>query len=215
MFIVAILLWLSGDGWAKASKVASGLFVTGCFSLFAALGVLALLFINDQFEYKYVFDHGGSDVSLAYKIASVWTAQEGSFLLWGCTSALFGVLTLWGTGIYRKWFGIAYAAFLASIAGILAYESPFNLIPQIQAHGITFLPDHGAGMTPALQNYWVIIHPPTIFTGFGSLTVMFAYSIAAMMTRQCEGLDREGSALDTCFGLDSRARCLHGRHVGL
>jgi cytochrome c-type biogenesis protein CcmF len=180
--VAAILLWAASGTRPFLSKPATALFVTACCSLFASLGVLALLFVQDQFEYKYVFSHGGADVSLAYKIASVWTAQEGSFLLWGCTSALFGILTIWGTGIYRRWYGIAYAAFLASICGILAYESPFNLIPQLQAHGITFLPDHGAGMTPALQNYWVIIHPPTIFTGFGSLTVMFAYSVAAMMT---------------------------------
>ena len=37
-------------------------------------------------------------------------------------------------------------------------------------------------MTPALQNYWVIVHPPTIFSGFGSLTVLFAYGFAAIMT---------------------------------
>ncbi len=182
LFIVAILIWAIRGTQPKAIKLATALFVTGCGTLFAAIGVLAALFINNQFEFKYVYSHGGADTSLSYKIASVWTAQEGSFLLWGCTSALFGILTIWGTGIYKRWYGIAYATFLAAICGILTYESPFNLMAEAQQHGITFLPPDGSGMTPSLQNYWVIIHPPTIFMGFGSLTVMFAYAVAAMLT---------------------------------
>lgn len=182
LFLLAIVLW-AGLGWKdKVTKLTTGLFVAGCFCLFGSMAVLATLFVQNQFEFQYVFLHGGADVPLAYKIASVWTEQDGSFMLWGCTAAVFGVLTIWGTGVYRRWFGVAFSSFLAMICAILAYETPFNILPQVQAHGVTLLPDHGQGMTPALQNYWVIIHPPTIFTGFGSLTVLFAYGFAAMMT---------------------------------
>ena len=40
---------------------------------------------------------------LKYKIAGVWSGQEGSFLLWACTSAIFGLLALKGTGEYKRW----------------------------------------------------------------------------------------------------------------
>jgi cytochrome c-type biogenesis protein CcmF len=181
-FIVAIILWSAKGTEAKISKAATAAFALGCGTLFAAIGVLGELFLQNQFEFKYVYSHGGADTPISYKIASVWTAQEGSFLLWGCTSALFGLLTIRGTGIYKRWYGIAYASFLAALCGILAYESPFNLMKEAQIHGVSYLPPDGAGMTPSLQNYWVIIHPPTIFMGFGSLTVMFAYAMAAMLT---------------------------------
>jgi cytochrome c-type biogenesis protein CcmF len=73
--------------------------------------------------------------------------------------------------------------FLAALAGILAYESPFKLIPDVIQKGQVFVPAMGSGMTPSLQNYWVVIHPPTIFLGFGSLTVAFAYAVSALILR--------------------------------
>jgi cytochrome c-type biogenesis protein CcmF len=152
--------------------------------LFVAITSLGWLLVNDQFQYQYVWSHGASEIDLRYKIASIWTAQEGSFLLWACTSALFALLSLNGTGPFQRWFTVAYSAFLASLAGILAYESPFKIIPDVIQKGQVFVPPSGSGMTPSLQNYWVVIHPPTIFLGFGSLTIAFAYAVAALIARE-------------------------------
>ncbi|MBC8066592.1 MAG: cytochrome c biogenesis protein CcsA, partial [Chlorobia bacterium] len=60
---------------------------------------------------------------------------------------------------------------------------PFNIIPELAKLPKVLLPPSGTGLTPSLQNYWVVIHPPTIFLGFGSLTVLFCWSIAAMLER--------------------------------
>ncbi|HTQ10680.1 MAG TPA: cytochrome c biogenesis protein CcsA, partial [Fimbriimonadaceae bacterium] len=67
------------------------------------------------------------------------------------------------------------------LACILAYESPFGMW---MMNGKPFIPDAGEGLTPALQNYWVTIHPPTIFMGFGALTVLAAYAMSAMLTNK-------------------------------
>ncbi|HVV72276.1 MAG TPA: cytochrome c biogenesis protein CcsA, partial [Verrucomicrobiae bacterium] len=181
VFLLSAVLWVLQTRYPQVEKAAKWLFGIGCVSLLAAFGALTLLFVKDQFQYSYVFDHGDSTTDLKYKIAGVWTSQEGSFLLWACTSAIFGLLTVAGTGIYRRWFSVVYAGFLACLSAILAYETPFGILPQAVAHGQTFVLPRGAGMTPSLQNYWVVIHPPTIFTGFGSLTVFFAYAAAAMI----------------------------------
>lgn len=146
------------------------------------MGCLVALFVTNQFEYQYVFSHGDLTTSLNYKIAGVWTAQEGSFLLWACGGAIFGMLAFRFAGIYRRWYAISFCVFLACLCGILTYDSPFDLLKVAMLNGVAKLPHSGAGMTPALQNYWVVIHPPTIFLGFGSLTVMFALSVAAMFT---------------------------------
>lgn len=182
LFVLAALMALR-PRFAKAGTAA---FVLGCLSLFSAIGVLALLFVKDQFQYGYVWEHSDTKTSLAYKIASVWTAQEGSFLLWACTSALFALLALRGTGPYRRGFVGVSSLFLGTLAGILAYETPFKIMPQIVAHGKTFVPPIGNGMVPLLQNYWVTIHPPTIFLGFGSLSLLAAYSVAAMLHGDAE-----------------------------
>ena len=183
--VAAILLFalaaLASLRPGKAERAATGAFVLGCLSLFAAFGSLTLLFVKDQFHFDYVWRHSDTTTSLPYKIASVWTAQEGSFLLWACTSATFALLALRGTGPYRRGFVGVSALFLGTLGAILAFESPFEIIPKLVQHGKTYAWPTGNGMVPSLQNYWVIIHPPTIFLGFGSLSLLAAYAVAAML----------------------------------
>lgn len=177
--LCAVLYFLSGrkPGLAKWGSAA---FFLGCASFFVAIVALGTLFVNDQFQYKYVFGHSEADVPLKYKVAAIWGGQEGSFLLWGTCSALFGLLAWRASREFRRWFTIPYALFLTSLAAILAYESPFA----IQAlDGQVLVPPTGRGLAPSLLNYWVTIHPPTIFLGFGSLTVLFCFALSALITR--------------------------------
>ncbi len=179
--VLSALLYLrvpQKPAWEKWARLS---FSAGCVFFFGAFVSVIALFVNDQFEYKYVFSHGSKDTALKYKIAGAWSGQEGSILLWGTASALFGLISARATGVYRRWFTISYAAFLASVAGILAYESPFAMRPLID--GVAMVPQTGAGLSPSLLNYWVVIHPPTIFSGFGSLTVLFAWAIAALIQK--------------------------------
>ena len=183
LFVVAALLSLKAG---RFERIATAAFSLGCVGLLGAFGVLATLFAKDQFQYAYVWQHSDATTTLPYKIASVWTAQEGSFLLWGCASAALALFALKGTGPYRRGFVGVTSLFLGTISGILAYETPFKIMPQIVAHGKTFVPPAGNGMVPSLQNYWVIVHPPTIFVGFGTLSVLAAYALAAMLRGDAE-----------------------------
>ncbi|HEY3781641.1 MAG TPA: cytochrome c biogenesis protein CcsA [Fimbriimonadaceae bacterium] len=165
----------------KSRKLGSVSFVLGCVCIFASFLTLGSLFLNNQYEFAYVYEHSQASDAAQYKVAAIWAGQEGSFLLWATTSAIFGMLTIWATGIYRRWFAAVYSLFLGSICGILAYESPFNI--QL-IHGHAYIPPTGQGLNASLQNYWVVIHPPTIFLGFGSLTVLFAYAVSALVLRK-------------------------------
>jgi len=40
---------------------------------------------------------------------------------------------------------------------------------------------HGKGLNPLLQNFWMQIHPPILFTGFAMTTVPFAFAMAALL----------------------------------
>lgn len=154
----------------------------GAACLAGAFSCLIVLFAKDQFQYSYIFARADVHTALQYKIAGVWSGQQGSFMLWGVASAVFGLLALRGTGVYRRFYLLIFAIFLGTICGILAYETPFNLMADVMRDGKVYVPPTGSGLTPSLQNYWVVIHPPTIFTGFGSLTVVFAYAMAAMLS---------------------------------
>lgn len=184
VFAAVAFFLISIIGWAtKRAGFGKVGFWLGSLSLFGAFGCLAALFLGNQFQYEYIFSHSEAILATKYKVAAIWSGQQGSFLLWAVCSAIFGLIVAPRTGQYRRWFTIPYALFLGCLGAILAYETPFNLIPEIAAMPKAVLPPTGTGLTPALQNYWVVIHPPTIFLGFGSLTVLFCWSIAAMMER--------------------------------
>lgn len=183
LFAVSAVTWLRSLKSEKLAKFGRLGFGVACVSLIGAFVVLAFLFATKRFEYAYVFGHSDSASGLAYRVAGVWSGQEGSFLLWGTCSALFALFTVGKTGKYRRWYTIAYAFFLGGIASILAFESPFNLN---LFEGKPVMPEDGVGLSPALQNYWVIIHPPVIFLGFGSLTSLFALAFAALATKDYE-----------------------------
>jgi cytochrome c-type biogenesis protein CcmF len=183
LFAVAAIGWLLAPRYERLVSIAARSFTGGCVSLFGAFASLATLFITSRMEFVYVADHADSSNSLPYRIAGIWAGQQGSFLLWAVGAAIFGLLSVRGTGVLRRWFTFAYAGFLAALASILAYETPFGLLTQ---NGVPFVPASGAGLTPSLQNYWVTIHPPTIFMGFGSLTVLAAYAFAAMAANKMD-----------------------------
>ena len=184
--LAAALLWVLKPRIASDSKWPTLLFVAGCLSFLAALGSLVVLFVADQFQYIYIYNHSAIDHELKYKIAAVWSGQEGSFLLWAATSSILGILAIRGTGKYQRWFGVAFASILAVLAAIIAFESPFNLLDFENIAGTggqMFVPIDGRGLVASLLNYWVVIHPPTIFFGFSCLTVLFAWSVAALAHR--------------------------------
>ncbi len=178
-FIASILSWSVAPFKPTIERVGKVTFSVGAICVIGSIVCLGTLFVNEQFQYSSVQASIQAGLPIKYKIASIWSHQEGSFLLWGVTSSIFALLATRGSGHYRRWFTISYATFLACLCGILAYETPFKLT---LTHGKALIPPDGAGLTPSLQNYWVVIHPPTIFTGFGSLTVMYCFAIAAMLT---------------------------------
>ena len=178
-FLVAGLGWLLQPKFNTLGKVGSVAFTLGCGALIGTFASLACLFINNRLEFEYVWGHGDGSNTLPYRIAGIWAGQQGSFLLWAVTSSIFALLTVSKTGIYRRWYTFVYSGFLCALSGILAYETPFKLN---LLDGKPIVPATGVGLSPALQNYWVTIHPPTIFMGFGSLTVLAAYAFAAAAT---------------------------------
>ena len=69
-------------------------------------------------------------------------------------------------------------------------SSPFILLrdamhdaPIFQAQP-EFIPKDGQGLNPLLQNYWMVIHPPTLFLGFALTVVPFSYCIAGLWLKK-------------------------------
>lgn len=180
LFVVAMAAWAFGHRNELAKKIGTWAFYLANISVLGTLSCLAVLFINNRFEFEYVWGHSDNRNAVPYRIAGIWSGQQGSFLLWASCAAIFGLLTAHHMGLFKRWYIFAYSLFLGMISAILAFESPFKLNLM---GGKPVVPEDGFGLAPALQNYWVTIHPPIIFLGFGSLTVMFALAFAALMER--------------------------------
>ena len=71
--------------------------------------------------------------------------------------------------------GSTFSAFLAEIKFI--FQTPFVNPHIFSPQGI---PADGNGLNPLLENPWMVIHPPTLFLGFASTAVTFAFAISAL-----------------------------------
>lgn len=166
----------------------------------SVLGILSILFwiiFNHYFEYHYVWEHSSKSLPFKYILACFWEGQEGSFLLWTFWHLILGwVLIFKG----KEWEGpvmtviAVVQVFLTSmVLGIYIGDfklgsNPFLLmrehpdmvnLPFLKVADYALKLD-GRGLNPLLQNYWMVIHPPTLFLGFAATVVPFAFAIAAL-----------------------------------
>jgi cytochrome c-type biogenesis protein CcmF len=171
---------------------------------FAVLGIIATLFwmiTQNFFEYQYVWQHSSSDLPLRYMLSCFWEGQEGSFLLWSFWHVVLGLILIktsksWELPVMAVFSSVQI--FLSSmLLGVFIFNyrwgsNPFLLLrehPEFSNLPFTKVPDYlrtldGRGLNPLLRNYWMTIHPPTLFLGFASTIVPFAYSIAALLNKR-------------------------------
>jgi cytochrome c-type biogenesis protein CcmF len=182
--------------WQKLGRLAYrlNLFVVIC------IGVcLFYIIYNHLFEYHYAWAHSSKTLPVYYIISCFWEGQEGSFWLWTFWQAVLGVILTfkaktWENSVMTV---VSFSqVFLASmilgveIFGMKIGSSPFILLREAmdapifsRADYLTLIQD-GNGLNPLLQNYWMVIHPPTLFLGFASMVVPFAYGVAALWEKR-------------------------------
>jgi len=149
--------------------------------------VLLYLILTHQFQYTYVWNYSSRELSLPLLISTFYAGQEGSFMLWELYTALIGVFLMAYSS--RK----GYESQVMTVFGLinlmlllmLLVKNPFMYVweswpGQVEAG---FVPPNGRGLNPLLQNYWMVIHPQILFTGFAAMGVPYAYAVAAMMKR--------------------------------
>jgi len=185
------------DAWLKNGRV--GFYLHSIF----VMGIVATLFIiiaNHYFEYHYAYAHSDKLLPDYYLISTFWNGQEGSFLLWMFWHAIIGIVLIFTNRFWEAPVMTVFAlvqAFLASmILGVVLPvidfkigSSPFILLRDAMPDPIfkvqpEFIPADGNGLNPLLQNYWMVIHPPTLFLGFASTLVPFSFCIAGLWLKK-------------------------------
>jgi cytochrome c-type biogenesis protein CcmF len=76
---------------------------------------------------------------------------------------------------------------------ILIKKNPFAYVWDVNpvrfAEGV--VPVDGNGLNPLLQDPWMIIHPPILFTGYSSTMILFAFAMAALVRKEFDSWIRE------------------------
>jgi len=182
----------SAKSWLTFSKT---IFYIHCLAVIGIVVSLFTIIYNHYYEYYYAWSHSSNTLPTHFMISCFWEGQEGSFLLWMFWHSVLGIVLIntqktWEAPVMAVF--SAVQAFLASmILGIVFFDfkvgsSPFILLRDFMTEAPIFkmnpeyVPLDGTGLNPLLQNYWMVIHPPTLFLGFATTLVPFAFCIAGM-----------------------------------
>lgn len=153
---------------------------------------------SHRYEYFYAYSHSSRALPLHYMLSSFWEGQEGAFILWAFWNVALGVILIHTNKFWEGPVMIVFAlvqAFLVSmILGVVIGDlkigsSPFILLRDATQAPIfemnpDFVPEDGTGLNPLLQNIWMVIHPPTLFLGYASTLVPFAFLIGGLVTKR-------------------------------
>jgi len=145
------------------------------------LAVIALWsgLLSSDFSLEYVAAYSSTTLPTPYKFAALWGGQQGSLLFWTWLLSIFTSIAAFQNRRRNPEIAPYATAVLALVAvfflGMLNFVTrPFD--------SLSLVPSEGTDLNPLLQNYWMAIHPPSLYTGYVSATVPFAFGAAALIT---------------------------------
>lgn len=135
------------------------------------------LFFHD-FSLKYVYRNSSLDMPPLYLFTSFWSALEGSHLLW--TLIMSAIVTIALVTVKKENFSL-YPALCVAFGFALTFMMFLNVSFSAPLERLSPVGKFGEGMNALLQNPYMAIHPPMLFTGYCLLIVPFAYSFAVLV----------------------------------
>ena len=164
--------------------------IATCVLIFLAAFSLVYLFFSDSYWVAYVVSHSNHSLSTFYKVAALWSGQEGSLLFWSFLLSIyvFSVLIAYRNknGELMPYVGVVMAGvqiFFLTLNNFVA--SPFKVLASAGANGALdiFTRADGNGLNPLLQYPEMVIHPPNLYSGYTGFTIPFAFALGALLAR--------------------------------
>ncbi|MBR9920835.1 MAG: cytochrome c biogenesis protein CcsA [Bacteroidetes bacterium] len=190
------------NSWRTFGRI--GFLVHGL-AVFTVISTIFYVMVQHYYEYHYVWSHVNEELPFQFIFSAFWEGQEGSFLLWMFWHVVLGFILMFTA---KKWespvlgtLALVEAFLGAMILGVYIGfgDDPFRLgsNPLLLLRDVMDAPifnnaDYlslieGNGLNPLLQNYWMTIHPPTLFLGFASTVVPFCYAVAGLLKKDPTG----------------------------
>ena len=146
-----------------------------------AFAVMEWAMITRDYSLAYVQKVGSNSTPALYNFAAVWSALEGSILMWvlilaGYTLAVaYWLRKKMDDVLSRYALGVMFIVSLFFFVLSFGPANPFGA----GAPGVF----DGPGPNPLLQNHLLVMfHPPLLYLGYVGMTVPFAFAIAALIT---------------------------------
>ncbi|MBJ6117348.1 cytochrome c biogenesis protein CcsA [Pontibacter sp. BT310] len=189
---------IDAEAIAKWRRFARGAFYVHSAAVLLVIFALFNIIYEHRYEYYYAWSHSSNHLPVHFMISCFWEGQEGSFLLWIFWHVVLGIVLLNTGKKYKEWEAPVMAMFsfvqlflTSMILGVVIGDlkigsSPFILMRDFMpdtpvfAMDPNYIPEDGTGLNPLLQNYWMVIHPPTLFLGFAATLVPFAFAMAGL-----------------------------------
>jgi cytochrome c-type biogenesis protein CcmF len=146
------------------------------------------LFFTNNFSMAYVAEHSNRNLPVFYKIAALWSGQEGSLLFWSWLLSIYAFLALFLNRHKHPelmpYVGVVLAtvqSFFLVLNNFVA--TPFQILGHAGAGGAisVIAQADGHGLNPLLQYPEMVIHPPMLYLGYTGFTVPFAFAMAALL----------------------------------
>lgn len=166
--------------WFRSTLYAQTAFIIFVFSCSALL--VGCLLVG-KFYMAYVYQYTNSTMPTFYKIAALWGGQNGSLLWWLTILCGYMAVLIWQNRHDRS---TLFPYVLTTLSAIQIFfvvlllfaANPFDTIPYAQLGGF----EDGRGLNPLLQNYYMIIHPPSLYLGYVGMSIPFAFGMAALIS---------------------------------
>ncbi len=138
--------------------------------------------INRDFTIEFVAQHGSSQTSAVFNVATLWSALEGSILLW--TFVLTGYVAAVVVKFREKRDDPMMAWVLLTLFVVCAFFFLLMVGPSNPFRSFDPPPGYdGPGPNPLLQSHILMaFHPPILYLGYVGFTVPFAFAIGALTT---------------------------------
>ncbi len=168
---------------ALALAVTRGVYAVAAALLVATAALWQGIFTHD-FNIEYVWAYTSRNLPTYYLVSAFWAGQKGSLLFWAVILSIFGALAQALTSSRHK-------HLLPYVAGVVNLVVAFFVAVMLFGHAspferLAFTPPDGRGLNPQLQNPGMVMHPPMLYLGYISITIPFAFAIAALMARRLD-----------------------------
>src|SRR6266540_2556094 len=155
-----------------------------CGALLVAVVSLEWALFQHDFNVEYVAAYTSRNLPIFYTWSALYAGQKGSLLFWSTVLTVFGSLALALTPRRHREL-LPYVAAVVSIVAaffvsvmLFGQANPFQRLP--------YTPLDGNGLNPQLQNPGMVFHPPMLYLGYISITIPYAFAMAALLSKRLD-----------------------------